>query len=51
MRPHRIHQLWNQLHNWILPALFALALFAHLGAVLKHHFGQNLYEDFPVKQN
>jgi cytochrome b561 len=30
--------LWNQLHNWVLPALFAVALFAHLGAVLKHHF-------------
>ncbi len=30
--------LWDQLHNWILPALFAAALFTHLGAVLKHHF-------------
>ena len=30
--------LWNQLHNWILPTLFAVALFAHVGAVLKHHF-------------
>ena len=30
--------LWDQLHNWILPALFAVALFAHVGAVLKHHF-------------
>ncbi len=30
--------LWDQLHNWILPALFAAALFIHVGAVLKHHF-------------
>ncbi len=30
--------LWNQLHNWILPTLFAAALFTHVGAVLKHHF-------------
>ena len=30
--------LWGQLHNWILPALFAVAFVAHLGAVLKHHF-------------
>ena len=31
-------QLWDRLHNWILPALFAAALFTHLAAVLKHHF-------------
>lgn len=30
--------LWNQLHNWILPTLFAAVLFTHVGAVLKHHF-------------
>ncbi|MGI4792665.1 MAG: cytochrome b [Janthinobacterium lividum] len=30
--------LWGQLHNWILPALFAVAFVAHLGAVLKHYF-------------
>ena len=26
------------LHNLVLPAVFYLALFAHLGAVTKHHF-------------
>lgn len=30
--------LWDQLHNWILPALLAVALFTHLGAVLKRNF-------------
>ena len=28
------------LHNLVLPALFYLAIFMHLGAVTKHHFGE-----------
>jgi len=28
------------LHNLVLPAVFYLAIFAHLGAVTKHHFGE-----------
>lgn len=28
------------LHNLVLPAVFYLALLAHLGAVTKHHFGE-----------
>jgi len=28
------------LHNLVLPAVFYLALIAHLGAVTKHHFGE-----------
>ena len=27
-------------HNLVLPAVFYLAIFAHLGAVTKHHFGE-----------
>ena len=36
---------WNALHNWFLPAAFAVALFVHLGAVLKHHFLDGRTED------
>ncbi len=28
------------LHNLVLPVVFYLAIFAHLGAVTKHHFGE-----------
>jgi len=28
------------IHNLVLPALFYLAIFMHLGAVTKHHFGE-----------
>ncbi len=33
------------LHNLVLPAVFYLALFAHLGAVTKHHFGERRLQD------
>jgi len=33
------------LHNLVLPALFYLAIFMHLGAVTKHHFGERRQHD------
>jgi cytochrome b561 len=35
----------GQLHNLVLPAVFYLALFAHLGAVTKHHFVERRPQD------
>lgn len=32
-------------HNLVLPAIFYLAIFAHLGAVTKHHFGERRVQD------
>jgi cytochrome b561 len=33
------------LHNLLLPAVFSLALFAHLGAVTNHHFIERRAQD------
>jgi cytochrome b561 len=33
------------LHNLVLPALFYLAIFLHLGAVTKHHFGERRQQE------
>jgi cytochrome b561 len=33
------------LHNLLLPAVFSLALFAHLGAVTNHHFIERRPQD------
>jgi cytochrome b561 len=33
------------LHNLALPTVFYLALFAHLGAVTKHHFIEHQPQD------
>lgn len=33
------------MHNLVLPAVFYLALFLHLGAVTKHHFGERRLRD------
>ncbi len=33
------------LHNLVLPALFYLAIFLHLGAVTKHHFGEQRQQE------
>ena len=33
------------LHNLILPAVFYLTLFVHLGAMTRHHFGERRVQD------
>jgi len=33
------------LHNLVLPAVFYLAVFVHLGAVTKHHFGERRVQE------
>lgn len=41
----RLASIAAALHNLVLPAAFYLALFAHLGAVAKHHFIERRRDD------